>query len=70
VASNFPLARAFEEGTVYLLAERLNPDYAVPPEFSTDDFLRRIQAATMVIPTASMPRAILHTPSQRRTETF
>lgn len=64
----FPLAAKFEEGTVYLLAERLSTDYSVPPSFSADDFLRRIQAAYMVIPEAAMPKALLWTPSQRRTD--
>ena len=67
-ASTFPLAARFEEGTVYLLAERIMPDYAVPPAFSADDFLRRIQAAYMVIEDAVLPRSILRTPSQRRTD--
>ena len=67
-SSTFPLGRQFEEGTVYLLAERIMPDYAVPPAFSADDFLRRIQAAYMVIDDAVLPRSILRTPSQRRTD--
>lgn len=67
-ADPFPLLPKFEEGTVYLLAERIMPDYAVPPAFSADDFLRRIQAAYMVIDDAVLPRSILRTPSQRRTD--
>lgn len=67
-ADTFPLAAKFEEGTVYMLAERMFPDYAVPPSFSADDFLRRIQAAYMVIEESAMPRALLRTPSQRRTD--
>jgi hypothetical protein len=67
-ASVFPLLPRFEEGTVYMLAERMFPDYSVPPSFSADDFLRRIQAAYMVIEEAPMPRALLRTPSQRRTD--
>lgn len=67
-ASVFPLAAKFEEGTVYLLAERLSPDYTAPANFNADDFLRRIQAAYMVIPEAAIPRALLRTPSQRRTD--
>lgn len=67
-SDTFPLAARFEEGTVYLLAERLMPDYAVPPAFSADDFLRRIQAAYMVIEESTLPRTILRTPSQRRTD--
>lgn len=64
----FPLLPKFEEGTVYMLAERMFPDYSVPPSFIADDFLRRIQAAYMVIAESAMPRTILRTPSQRRTD--
>jgi hypothetical protein len=66
--STFPLEPKFEEGTVFLLAERMFADYERPPTFSADDFLRRIQAAYMVIPEAAIPRALLRTPSQRRTD--
>lgn len=62
----FPLTAKFEEGTVYLLAERLSPDYQ--SGISGDAFLRRIQAAYMVIPEVPMPKALLRTPSQRRTD--
>lgn len=67
-ADTFPLAAKFEEGTVYLLAERISPDYQAPPAFNADDFLRRIQAAYMVIAESAMPRTLLRTPSQRRTD--
>lgn len=67
-ADTFPLAARYEEGTVYLLADRISPDYSAPANFNADDFLRRIQAAYMVIPEATMPRALLRTPSQRRTD--
>lgn len=67
-SSEMPLSVRFDEGTVYMLAERLMPDYSVPPSFSADEFLRRIQAAFMVIPESPMPRALLRTPSQRRTD--
>jgi hypothetical protein len=64
-ASVFPLLPKFEEGTVYLLAERLSPDYTAPG-FSANEFLKRLQAAYMVIPDATMPRGLLETSSQRR----
>lgn len=64
-ASTFPLAPKFEEGTVYVLCERLSPDYQAPLSFSADEFLIRIQAAYTVIPEATMPSALLRTPSQR-----
>ena len=59
------LAVKFDEGFVYLLAERLSPDYAVPANFDADGFLRRLQAAYLVIPDAVLPNAILRTSSQR-----
>lgn len=65
-ATVFPLAQKFEEGTVYLLAERISPDYQ--SGVNADDFLRRLQAAYMIIPEAVIPRALLRTPSQRRTD--
>jgi hypothetical protein len=57
------LAVKFDEGLTYILAERLSPDYASP--FNADDFLRRLQAAYMVINEAVLPSSILRTPSQR-----
>lgn len=65
-ASTFPLAARYEEGVVYLLAERISPDYQ--SGINADDFLRRIQAAYMVIAESAMPRSLLRTPSQRRTD--
>ena len=57
----FPLAAEFEEGTVYVLASRLSPDYAVPPAFDADDWFRRIQAAYLVINDVRMPSALMRT---------
>ena len=65
-ADTFPLLPKFEEGTVYLLAERISPDYQ--SGINADEFLRRIQAAYMVIAESPMPRTLLRTPSQRRTD--
>lgn len=61
----FPLGPEFEEGTVYLLASRLAPDYALPASFDADDWFRTFQAAYVTVPTATIPRALLRTPSQR-----
>jgi hypothetical protein len=61
----FALPAKFEEGTVWLLAERLAPDYSVPAGFSADDFLRRVQAAYMVIYEAALPLALRRTSSQQ-----
>ena len=65
LADTFPLADKFREGTVYLLAERLRPDYTRPATFNADDFFRKIQAAYTVIPTVTVPSVLLRTPSQR-----
>lgn len=56
LASNddFPLASEFEEGTVYLLASRLSPDYMVPASFDADDWFRKFQAAYMTIESVRM----------------
>ena len=45
----FPIGPEYAEGTVYLLAERVSPDYQRPAAFDADDFFRAIQAAYMVI---------------------
>lgn len=57
------LAVKFDEGLIYILAERLSPDYVAP--INSDDFLRRLQAAYLVIDEAVLPTAIRRTPSQR-----
>lgn len=64
----FPLDAKFYDGFVHLLAERISPDYNAPANFNADDFLRRLQAAYMIIAEAPIPRALLRTPSQRRTD--
>lgn len=55
LSSAFPLAAEYEEGTVYMLASRLSPDYQVPQDFDADDFFRKIQAAYMTIDAANLP---------------
>lgn len=45
----FPIGPEYEEGTVFLLAARISPDYEVPARFDADDFFRAIQAAYMTI---------------------
>lgn len=52
----FPLAAEFREGTYYVLASRLSPNYQIPPSFDPDKWFRAIQAAYLVIPTAIIPR--------------
>lgn len=62
--ATFPLADAFREGTIYLLASRLGPDYEVPPMFDADDWFRGIQAAYLVIEPSAMPTGLLGMPSE------
>jgi hypothetical protein len=56
----FPLAAEFEEGTVYVLASRISPDYEAPQNFDADDWFRRIQAAYLVINDVKMPSALMY----------
>ena len=55
----FPLEAKFADATVYLLAEKLSPDFTVPAPFA-DDAMRAIQAAYLVIDEAEMPRVLRH----------
>lgn len=64
MASTFPLADEFEEGTVYMLASRMASDYQRPRDFDADDFFRKIQAAYMTIDAATMPNSLIRTPSR------
>ena len=66
LADTFPLLPQFEEGTVYLLADRLAPDNGKQVGFDADDFFRAIQASYLVIEAAAMPRALMRTSSQIR----
>jgi hypothetical protein len=67
-ASTFPLAAKFEQGTVYLLAAELSPDYTAPANFDADQYLRLIQAQYLVINEVTIPSTLRNTPSQRRIE--
>jgi hypothetical protein len=51
---DFPIGPEFVEGTVYLLASRLSPDFTTPAAFDADDWFRKFQAAYMTIDTVSM----------------
>lgn len=59
----FPMAAEFEEGAVYLLAERLSPDYGAPAG-AVKAWLQGMQAAYMTIEPVTMPSAIMRTSSQ------
>lgn len=61
----FPLDPEYEEGTVYLLASRISPDYTVPPLFDADDWFRKFQAALCEIEDVPMPGGLAFLPSQR-----
>lgn len=62
--SPFPFAPEFQEGCVYLLAQRLSPDYQVPANFDADDWFRKIQAAYLVIPEQTVPSAMIYMPNR------
>jgi hypothetical protein len=62
--ATFPLDPEFEEGTVYVLAGRLSPNFQSPASFDADDWFRTIQAAYMVIEDAEIPRTLRRTSSQ------
>jgi len=62
----FSLGPEFEEGTIYLLASRLSPDYETPAMFDADDWFRGIQAAYAVARVVVMPPGLLRTPTGRR----
>lgn len=60
LADTFPLADKFREGTAYMLAGRLSPDYAAPVGFDPDDFFRKIQASYAVITPVTIDPALTH----------
>ena len=62
----FPLDDEYQEGTVYVLAARISPDYTVPANFDADDWFRTIQAAYVEIDALTVPSTLLRTPSQKR----
>lgn len=62
---NFSLAAEYEEGTIYLLASRLNPHFQIPDAFDADDWFRKFQAHNFTMPSQALPSAIQCFPSQR-----
>lgn len=52
LADVFSMEPQFEEGCIYLLAERLSPDYTAPANFSPSEFKKRLSAAFLIIPTS------------------
>lgn len=65
-SDDFPLNDAFEEGTIYLLAERLAHTYNAPANFDADAWFRQMQAAYAVVEEAEMPLTYRLIPSQSR----
>lgn len=61
----FSLDPEYEEGTVYLLASRLSPDYTRPANFDADAWFRAFQAAYATIDEVSMPSLLINTTTQR-----
>lgn len=55
LTSNFPLGPEFVEGTVYMLASRLSPNFQRPPAFNEARWMRALQAAYLVIEKQSLP---------------
>lgn len=68
LSSDFPLGAEYEEGTTYLLASRLSPDYTLPQMFDADDWFRTFQAAYADIPTLTVPKALQRPPSREDRE--
>ena len=66
LTDDFPLAAEYVEGTTYLLASRLSPNYELPQMFDADAWFRAIQNSLTVIDEATMPETLLTLPSQRR----
>lgn len=66
----FSLDPEFEEGTVYLLASRMSPDYEIPPAFDADDWFRTIQAAYAPARVMTIPRLLLTLPTGRNRRFF
>ena len=63
LADQFSLEPQFAEGTVYLLAERLSPDYSAPANFDPREFKKRLSAAFLIIPDSKIDTVL----TRRRT---
>ena len=63
-SDTFPFAAEYVEGTVYLLASRLSPDYEVPASFDADDWFRTFQAANTTADAVTIPTALTRMPSR------
>lgn len=63
-SDTFALPSEYHEGVVYMLAERLNPDYTRPRTFDADKWWRAIQSSDLLVAEAAMPGDLLRMPSQ------
>mgnify|MGYP000109049372 FL=1 len=64
LADDFPLDQEFEEGSMYMLASRISPDFQRPLSFDADDWFRGIQAAYRVPNRATIAPGLLSMASQ------
>jgi hypothetical protein len=62
----FALPPEFVEGTVYMLASTISPDFLRPPAFDADRWFRSIQAAYAHVEPVKMPNPLLRPPSRGR----
>ena len=58
LADVFSMEPQFQEGCVYLLAERLSPDYSAPAQFNPSEFKKRLSAAFLIIPDSKLDRTL------------
>lgn len=65
-SDTFPLDAEYEEGTVYLLADRLSPDYEMPARFDADAWFRRFQAAYFTATDVTLDDAVIKASSYYR----
>lgn len=65
LADTFPLDPEFIEGTVYVLASRLSPNYEMPLSFDQEQWFVAIRAAFTTIEPVEMDAGLKNMPSQR-----
>lgn len=63
-ADTFDLGDEYIEGTIYLLAARLSPDYMIPPAFDADEWFRDFQGANMQIEAVDFESPLTTLPSR------
>lgn len=63
----FPLAREFEEGTAFELANRLAPEFEISGRDS-ERFFQALQASYMTITASTLDTGLTNTPGKRRVQ--